>query len=138
MIRLTHSTGKYALANKQPRLVRNPSLAYINITHEQLSPFSEIKDHINQLVGNTLNQGKQIQDIVLAIDLISTSNAISNGKAQKIAIKTLKFIDRHFPSLRDRFVGITDDEKTLPLQALMITGVLALEEIDNKHLFVME
>ena len=123
---------------RQLKMVRSTSLVYGSIHQTRMTSNNSITAQISQLISDTLSERKLIQDIVLAIDLISTSNAISNGKAQKIAIKTLRSIDQQFPNLRDRFVGITDDENTLPLQAILITGALSLEEIDNEHLFVME
>ena len=111
-------------------------LVYASIHHTQ--SFDSITAEISQLISETLCENRQIHGLVLVVDLISTADAISRGESKQLAEELLGFIDRQFPNIRDRFVGITDDEIKLPLLGLLISGALALEEIDNEHLFVME
>ena len=125
-----------AIPGQQLKFVQSSFLVYASIY--QTRAFDSIATEIGQLISETIREDKHINDMVLATDLISTPEAISGGESQQLAGEMLAFIDRQFPDIRDRFVGITDDEHTLPLYALLITGVLALEEIDNEHLFVME
>ena len=125
-----------AIPGQQLKFVQSSFLVYASI--HQTRAFDSITTEIGQLIRETIRQDRHINDMVLATDLISTPEAISGGESQQLAGEMLAFIDRQFPDIRDRFVGITDDEHTLPLYALLITGVLALEEIDNEHLFVME
>ena len=124
------------IPDRQLKFVQSSFLVYASI--HQTRAFDSITTEIGQLIRETIRQDRHINDMVLATDLISTPEAISGGESQQLAGEILKFIDRQFPTLRDRFVGITDSENKLPLQALLITGALALEEIDNEHLFVME
>lgn len=125
-------------SERQPRLVRGPSLVHESIDLTCVMPIDAIATQIRQLVSDALRKRSMPQDVILAIDLISTKEAIVDGQAQKLAREILKLIDRQFPMLRDRFLGITDEGNNLPLRALLLTGSLALEEIDNEHLFVME
>lgn len=125
-----------AITGRKFKLVQMSFLVYASIP--QAHAFDSITEEISQLVGETLTENRRIHNLVLAVDLISTAEAISRGEPQQLAGELLEFIDRQFPNLRDRFVGITDDENKLPLQGLLISGALALEEIDNEHLFVME
>jgi len=118
------------------KLVQRSFLVYVSI--HQAQAFDSITAEISKLISETLNGNRQIQNLVLAVDLVCIPDAIAGGDTQQLARKILQFIDRKFPNMRDRFLGITDDEHTLPLYALLITGALALEEIDNEHLFVME
>ena len=118
------------------KLVQRSFLVYASI--HQTRAFDSIAVEIRQLISEMTCENRKIHNMVLAVDLICTPDAIAGGKSQQLAGEMLAFIDRQFPDIRDRFVGITDDEHTLPLYALLITGVLALEEIDNEHLFVME
>ena len=111
-------------------------MVYVSI--HQAQAFDSITAEISKLISEMLNENRQIQNLVLAVDLVCIPDAIAGGDAQQLARKILQFIDRKFPNMRDRFVGITDDESKLPLQGLLISGALALEEIDNEHLFVME
>ncbi|MEW6406636.1 MAG: hypothetical protein AB1649_33055 [Chloroflexota bacterium] len=121
---------------QQPKLVQGSLLVYASIPQAQ--SFDSITAEINQLVSDTLNEHRKIQNLVLAVDLICVPDTIADGESQQLAGELLGFIDRQFPNIRDRFVGITGDESKLPLQGLLISGALAFEEIDNQHLFVME
>ena len=125
-----------AIPGQQLKFVQSSFLVYASI--HQTRAFDSITTEIGQLINETIRKDRHIHDMVLAVDLIRTPEAIDGGEAQQLAREMLELIDRQFPTLRDRFVGITDDENKLPLQALLISGTLALEEIDNEHLFVME
>jgi len=125
-----------AASYRQSKFVQGSFLVYTSIPQTQ--SFGSITAEISELISETLNENRQIHNLVLAIDLISTANAVSRGESKQLAGELLEFIDRQFLNIRERFVGITDDESKLPLQGLLITGALALEEIDNVHLFVME
>ena len=130
------SPAEEAITGRKLKLVQMSFLIYASIPQTQA--FDSITAEISQLVSETLNENRQIHNLVLAVDLISTAEAVSRGESQQLAGEILQFIDRQFTNIRDRFVGISDDENTLPLQGLLISGALALEEIDNEHLFVME
>jgi len=125
-----------AVPGQQLKFVQSSFLVYASI--HQTRAFDSIAIEISQLISEVLSENRHIHDMVLAIDLICTPEAIARGESQQLAGEMLAFIDRQFPDIRDRFVGITDDKHTLPLYALLITGALALEEIENEHLFVME
>jgi len=125
-----------AIPGQQLKFVQSSFLVYASI--HQTRAFDSIAVEISQLISEMTCENRHIHDMVLAVDLISTPEAIAGGESQQLAEEMLEFIDRQFPTLRDRFVGITDNENKLPLQALLISGTLALEEIDNEHLFVME
>jgi len=128
--------AKKVISARRLKFVQRSFLVYASI--HQARAFDSITTEISQLVGKTLTENRRIQNLVLAVDLISTADAVSRGESQQLARELLEFIDRQFPNIRDRFMGITDDESKLPLQGLLISGALALEEIDNKRLFVME
>jgi len=125
-----------AASHRQSKFVQGSFLVYTRI--HQTQSFDSITAEITQLIIKTLSENRNIHDIVLAVDLICTPEAISRGESEHLAGEILAFVDRQFPNIRDRFLGITDDDHTLPLYALLITGALALEEIDNEYLFVME
>ena len=125
-----------AIPAQQLKFVQSSFLVYASI--HQTRVFDSIAVEISQIISEMTCENRKIHDMVLAVDLICTPEAIAGGESQQLAGEILEFIDRQFPTLRDRFVGITDDKHTLPLYALFITGALALEEIDNEHLFVME
>jgi len=127
---------KKSISARRLKFVQKSFLVYASI--HQPRAFDSIAAEVSQLISEALSENRQTHNLVLAIDLISTAEAVSWGESQQLAVEILEFIDHQFPNIRDRFVGITDDEHTLPLYALLITGVLSLEEIDNEHLFVME
>ena len=124
------------IPDRQLKFVQSSFLVYASI--HQTRAFDSIAVEISQLISEMTCENRKIYDMVLAVDLICTPDAIAGGESQQLAGEMLAFIDRQFPTLRDRFLGITDNENKLPLQALLLTGALALEEIDNEHLFVME
>jgi len=124
------------IPGRKLKFVQSSFLVYASI--HQTRAFDSIAVEISQLISEMTCENRKIHDMVLAVDLICTPDAIAGGEAQQLAGEVVEFIDRQFTTLRDRFVGITDDENKLPLQALLISGTLTLEEIDNEHLFVME
>ena len=128
--------AKKIISARRLKFVQRSFLVYVNIY--QTRAVDSITAEIGQIMNETLSENRQIQNLVLAVDLVCTTDVIADGESQQLARKILQFVDRKFPNMRDRFVGITGDENKLPLQGLLISGALALEEIDNEHLFVME
>ena len=82
--------------------------------------------------------GNPMQSLVLMIDIVCIFEGISPEIARQLSQDVLKWIDQEFPDLRDRFVGVSDDPKSLPLRHLVLTRCMAFGEIDNQHLFIFE
>jgi len=101
-------------------------------------PAQAATQQVVEFVEKTRKDGQQIQNLVVAIDITGSPDQIVRGYAEQLGHSILFALDQHYPRLRDRFVGISDDESRLPLRDLMRTGSLAWEEIDNQHLFVFE
>ena len=101
-------------------------------------PKQEIIRQINALVTEYVSTDQLTKNLVVAIDITCEPDLIAEGIAGQLAQAILSSLDQYYPNLRDRFVGISDDEARLPLHELMRTGKLAYEEIDNQHLFVFE
>ncbi|MBC8503893.1 MAG: hypothetical protein H8D34_03490 [Chloroflexi bacterium] len=93
---------------------------------------------MDRAIGKPLNNGLLIENLVLACDLIATPDQISDGHAQHIAGEIIQYLDSHYPDLRGRFVGISDDEHLRPMRDGVISGALALGDVDNVHQFVFE
>ena len=104
---------------------------------EELS-LEELMFQTIDAVEKSLIAGQQIQNLVVAIDITSQTGSISKILAEKVVQAILLTLAQKYPELRDRFVGISNDETCLLLHDLMRTGKLAWEEIDNQRLFVFE
>ena len=124
------------LGSQSIRQVQCPKIIYHHLEMGNLQTIT--KEKVVAVVEELPLQDGLIQNSVIAIDISLTVDEIDSGMALQIAQQILQEIDHYYPAIRDRFVGISDDEQKLPLRDLMLTGKLALEEIDNQHLFVFE
>ena len=123
---------------KSGQLVQSPVLLYQHLILNATLPIDETNHQVIELVEMTIKDGHLVQNLVVAIDITSTSDLICKGVVADLAQSILLELDQSYPELGDRFVGVSDDEKHLVLKDLMCTGALAWEEIDNQHLFVFE
>jgi hypothetical protein len=124
--------------SKSVQLVRSPVLLYQHLILDSHLSIDETSYQIIELVENTIKEGQRVQNLVVTIDITCSPEMILEGCAVDLAQSILIELDQYYPELRDRFVGVSDDEKHLVLKDLMCTGALAWEEIDNQHLFVFE
>lgn len=118
--------------------VVGPTLVYICLHLEKQESLRTVKLRMDRAIGKPLNNGLLIENLVLACDLIATPDQISDGHAQHIAGEIIQYLDSHYPDLRGRFVGISDDEHLRPMRDGVISGALALGDVDNVHQFVFE
>jgi hypothetical protein len=79
-----------------------------------------------------------VHRIGLAFDVVATPAQIAQGEARRLANHLLAYIDKRYPRLRARFVGVTDDEDRRPGRDAVLLGTLSQDEIDGQHLFVFE
>ncbi len=122
---------------RQPiRQVSGPILVLLKMDIADAMDIGE--SQIQQAIMKSNLANHPIQKVILAIDISLPAKHLDVHTAQQIAETTLDTVDHCYPAIRDRFVGISDDVKKRPLLDLMCTGKLALEEIDNQHLFVFE
>jgi len=120
------------------RQVKSPTLIHRHLKLDLTASLDDAKSQLVQIMEGVVIQDHLIQNLVMAIDISLPVKQIDSETAKQLAQKILLSIDHNLPSVRDRFVGISDDEKRLPLRDLLCTGVLAWEEIDNIHLYVFE
>ncbi len=118
------------------RQVNGPFLVLLRM--DIADSFDIVESQIRQMINQSDLANHPIENVILAIDFSLPAKQLDLHTAQQIAQTTLQTVDQCYPAIRDRFVGISDDAKILPLRDLMQTGKLALEEIDNQHLFVFE
>jgi hypothetical protein len=120
------------------QLVQSPVLLYQHLILDETLPINETSQQVFELVEKSIENAHQTHNLVVAIDIICSPEFIFEGYGADLAQSILFELDQSYPELRDRFVGVSDDEKHLVLKDLMCTGALAWEEIDNQHLFVFE
>jgi hypothetical protein len=123
---------------KPIQAVESPVLIHHHLVLDLNRPTQDATQQVVELVEETLEDGQKVQNLVIVIDITSSPDLVIKGHAKRLAQSVLSTLDQQYPGLRDRFVGISDDERRLPLRDLMRTGALAWEEIDNQHLFVFE
>jgi hypothetical protein len=126
------------LTSRKVRLVHSPKLIHHHLQLEENAPTGETIREVIENIENSMEADQQTYNLVVAIDITCQPDLIAEGFAPQLAQSVLLTLDEHFPWLRDRFVGISDDETCLPLHDLMRTGKLTWEEIDNQHRFVFE
>jgi len=124
--------------SKACRHVQSPILIYHNLSFDFAKSEQEVIQQVCELVDRNMAKDQFFQNVIVAIDISCPPDLITTGIAGQLAQTILSSLDQQYPVLRDRFIGISDDAKKLPLRDLMQTGKLALEEIDNQHLFVFE
>ena len=118
--------------------VVGPTLVYICLHLEKKESPRTVKMRIDRAIGKPQNDGLLIENLVLACDLIATPDQITDGYAHQVAGDIIRYLDSHYPDLRGRFVGISDDEHLRPMRDGLISGALALGDVDNIHQFVFE
>jgi len=121
------------------RQVYAPALMHCCLKIDASSFLQEDFRHkISQEINEMIFGGNPMQSLVLMIDIVCIFEGISPEIARQLSQDVLKWIDQEFPDLRDRFVGVSDDPKSLPLRHLVLTRCMAFGEIDNQHLFIFE
>jgi len=118
--------------------VIGPTMVYSCLHLEKQESLQTVKMRMDRAIGKPLNDGLLIENLVLACDLIATPDQITDGYAHQVAGDIIRYLDSHYPDLRGRFVGISDDEHLRPMRDGLISGALALGDVDNIHQFVLE
>ena len=118
--------------------VIGPTMIYSCLHLDQHESFRTKKTILDRAIKKPLSDGLHLENLVSACDLIATPDQISNGHAHQVANEIIQYLDRRYPGLRGRFVGISDDEHLRPMRDGLISGALALGDIDNIHHFVVE
>lgn len=129
-----------SLARRKRKLrpVIGPTMIYscLHLEHHKSSQTKKIV--LDQAIRKPISDGLQLENLISACDLIATPDQISDGYAHQAADEIIQYLDRHYPNLRGRFVGISDDEHLRPMRDGLISGALALGDVDNVHHFVIE
>ena len=124
--------------NRSIRLIQSPVWVHCHLILKDDLSLEELGYQTIDAIEKVIKDDKQIQNLVVAVDITFQTGSMSTKFAVQRAQAILSKLDQNYPKLRDRFVGISDDETCLPLHGLMRTGKLDWEEIDNQHLFVFE
>mgnify|MGYP006971710447 CR=1 FL=1 len=122
--------------NLQP--VVGPTMIYSCLHLDQHESFRTKKTILDRAIKKPISDGLQLENLISACDLIATPDQISDGYAHQVANEIIQYLDHHYPDLRGRFVGISDDEYLRPMRDGLISGALALGDVDNVHHFVIE
>jgi hypothetical protein len=118
--------------------VIGPTMIYSCLHLDQHQSFRTKKTILDRAIKKPLSDGLQLENLISACDLIATPDQISDGYAHQVANEIIQYLDRRYPDLRGRFVGISDDDYLRPMRDGLISGALALGDVDNVHHFVIE
>ena len=118
--------------------VHSPVLLHHHLKLDRDKPFQEAVQQVSGQIEKSLESRQLVQNLVVAIDITCSPDLIADEFAEQFVQSIFTALDQQYPGLRDRFAGISDDEKRLPLRDLMSTGELAWDELDNTHLLVYE
>ncbi len=130
--------SSFATKKRKLRSIIGPTMVYSCLHLEKHESFQTMKTVLERAIEKPLNDGLQLQNLVSACDLIATPDQISDSYAHQTADEIIQYLDRYYPDLRGRFVGISDDEHLRPMRDGLISGALAFGDIDNVHHFVIE
>jgi len=120
------------------RSVIGPTMVYSCLYLEEQESLQSMKTTIDRAIEKPLNDGLRLENLISACDLIATPDQISDGYAHQVADEIIQYFDSHYPDLRGRFVGISDDEHLRPMRDGIISGALAFGDVDDVHQFVIE
>ena len=130
--------SSFAIKKRRLRSIIGPTMVYSCLHLEKHESLQTMKAVIERAIEKPLYDGLLLENLVSACDLIATADQISSGYAHQAADEIIQYIDRHYPDLRGRFVGISDNEHLRPMRDGLISGALALGDVDKVHHFVIE
>lgn len=128
----------FAPSHKHITQIHSPAFLHQHLKLDRNSSSLDAYQQITNRVEKFIETGHSPHNVVVASDITCHPDLIGGEFTEHLAKSILISLDQEFPGLRDRFVGISDDENRLPLHGLMRTGALAWEDIDNIHLFIYE
>jgi len=88
--------------------------------------------------------GNRLDDIGLGFDIVATPEQVQSGRPAQMARHILTYVDKTYPRLRVRVVGVTDDDKRRPIRDMILLRVLgqqptlSMRDIDDVHIFTYE
>lgn len=112
-------------------------LAYVALYLDQAESAEFAELQINATIERSQ---KPVNQISLLIDLVATPEQIQNGVAHRVVGQMVNYVkgEEKYRGLRTFLVGITDDDKRRALRDTLLTRTLTEQDIDDKHLFVLE
>jgi hypothetical protein len=109
--------------------------SYISLTCEENLRLAE--EHIRTAIGKALADGKQVEHIVLLFDIIVPQERITPEQALGLAHQVIDHIQAHYPGLKGRIIGVSNNVKVYTVHEVLLTGKLALGDVDNVHQFLI-
>ncbi len=120
------------------RQVYAPVMTHCCLEADSPSLPCNISQIISQQINKTISSSSPIQSLVLMIDIVCAFEITHPEMASQMAQDIFLLVDQEYPDLRDRFVGISNDQQCLPLRHIILTRSLAFGKIDNQNLFIFE
>jgi hypothetical protein len=87
-----------------------------------------------QVADVVANCPEVVENIYLVFDVIGTRRQVKSGFAHAIGREILVYVDRHYPSLGARVVGISDDDKLRAGRDRVLRGT---RRVDNIHQYLL-
>ena len=119
------------------RLILPPTIVYSFMSLDENGNLTQAEEQIRIAIEQALSDGKQMGHLVLFLDIIATQEQIGSGQALSLARQIIEHMRVRYPDLTDRIIGISDNDKVCTAREVLITGNLALSDVDNVHQFLI-
>ncbi len=114
------------------------ALAYVSLYVDANEQLEDAQTQIDWAIRRAAETGWPLSDVTLGVDIVGTPEQVGGGIAHNLAVNILRYADQHYPRLRARLAGITDDDERRPIRDIALMRTLSASAIDNIHLFVIE
>lgn len=119
-------------------LITPPAVVHSRLSLARQESLAMAQKRITIAVGKALADGRRMTRLVLLFDITASPEQIHSGLALRTADELMTWIQSQYPGLKDVFLGISDNESVFTARDVLVTGRLALGDVDNIHLFLIE
>lgn len=109
--------------------------SHVSLAHGE--NLARAEEHIRNAVGKALADGKRMEHILLLFDIIVPQEAITPGQALGLAHQVTDHIQAHYSGVKGRIIGVSNNAKIYTVHDVLLTGKLALADVDNVHQFLI-
>jgi len=82
--------------------------------------WEEAKIQIDLCINHSIKTGYILEDTAVGFDLIATKSQVEKGLARQMGQHIYDYVDREYPNLKSRSVGVTIDENNRPIRDSLI------------------
>jgi len=120
------------------RVITPPAFVHSRLLLARQESLAMAQKRIQIALGKALADGRQAANLVLIFDIAASPEQIDSGLALRTAEELMAWIRAQYPGLKEVFLGISDNEEILTARDVLLTGRLALSDVDNRRYFLIE